>query len=67
MWLIVALATAAGTPVAAPLAIGPDLLFARQEDCAHAAKLFVPEAKKRHIGIGCKFFPVFGGKKQEQL
>jgi hypothetical protein len=65
MWIIVALVIVAGAHLPAPLAIGPDLLFARQEDCAKAAKLFVPEAKKRHVGIGCKFYPVFGGKKQE--
>lgn len=68
MWLIVAmLLTASGQHVAAPLGIGPDLLFARQEDCARAAKLYIPEAKKQHVGIGCKFVPVFGGKKQERL
>lgn len=68
MWLIAAvIMTTSGQPVAMPLAIGPDVLFARKEDCAAAAKLYVEDAKKWQIGIGCKFVPVFGGKTQESF
>lgn len=66
MWVIVALKImAGGAAVPLPLAIGPDLLFAGQAGCAKAAKMYAPVAVKAKLGLVCRFYPVFGGKKAE--